>query len=64
MIYFSILQSNHFTADDLKKASNILRKEFPDGPKVNKMTIEKFSFTDISNQIRKSYQEVSKSLYS
>lgn len=51
------------TGEDLKIASAILKKEFPNGPKVKPMEMEKYSFNEIANHIRKSYQEVSKSLH-
>jgi len=52
-----------FTGHQLKTASTILKKEFPNGPKVKKMEIERFSFNEIANHIRLSYQQVSKSLH-
>ncbi len=64
MIYFEILKTTEFTATELKKASAIIKNEFPNGPKVNRMEIKKFSFNEIANHIHTSYQEVSKSLYS
>jgi hypothetical protein len=64
MIYFDIFNTTKFTGSELKQASDILKKAFPDGPKVQKMDLEKYSFNEIANHIHISYQEVSKSLYS
>jgi hypothetical protein len=64
MKYFDIFNTTKFTGSELKQASDILKKAFPDGPKVQKMDLEKYSFNEIANHIHISYQEVSKSLYS
>jgi hypothetical protein len=64
MIYFDIFNTTKFTGSELKQASDILKKAFPDGPKVQKMELEKYSFNEIANHIHISYQEVSKSLHS
>ena len=64
MKYFDIFNTTKFTGSELKQASDILKKAFPDGPKVQKMELEKYSFNEIANHIHISYQEVSKSLHS
>jgi len=64
MIYFDIFNTTKFTGSELKQASDILKKAFPNGPKVQKMELEKYSFNEIANHIHISYQEVSKSLHS
>jgi hypothetical protein len=64
MIYFDIFNTTKFTGSELKQASDILKKAFPNGPKVQKMELEKYSFNEIANHIHTSYQEVSKSLHS
>ena len=64
MIYFDIFNTTKFTGSKLKQASDILKKAFPNGPKVQKMELEKYSFNEIANHIHTSYQEVSKSLHS
>lgn len=51
------------TSEDLKIASAILKKEFPNGPKVNRMEMQQYSFNEIATQIHNSYQQVSKSLH-
>jgi hypothetical protein len=63
MTYFDIFNTTKFTGTELKDASAILKKEFPNGPKVNRMEMEQFSFNEIANHIRNSYQQVSKSLH-
>ena len=63
MRYFEMFKLGSFTGRQLKTASTILKKEFPNGPKVKKMEIERFSFNEIANHIRLSYQQVSKSLH-
>jgi hypothetical protein len=64
MKYFDIFNTTKFTGSELKQASDILKKAFPDGPKIQKMELEKYSFNEIANHIHISYQEVSKSLHS
>jgi hypothetical protein len=65
MIYFDIFNTATFTGSELKEASNILKKAFPNGPRVQhtEKVPGEFSFNEIANHIRNSYQEVSKSLY-
>jgi hypothetical protein len=63
MIYFDIFNTTKFTGTELKTASAIIKKAFPNGPKVKHMEMEQFSFNEIANHIRTSYQQVSKSLY-
>lgn len=63
MRYFEMFKLGSFTGHQLKTASTILKKEFPNGPKVKRMEMEQFSFNEIANHIRTSYQQVSKSLY-
>lgn len=65
MIYFDIFNTTKFTGTELKTASNILKKAYPDGPRVQhtEKVPGEFSFNDIANHIRNSYQEVSKSLH-
>lgn len=63
MTYFDVFKTTNFTSRDLKEASAILKKEFPNGPKVKRMEMERFSFNEIANHIHNSYQQVSKSLY-
>lgn len=65
MNHFDIFNTTKFTGEELKRASAILKKEFPNGPKVIRMKLdEKPSFNEIANHIHTSYQEVSKSLHS
>ena len=63
MIYFDIFNTTKFTGTELKTASAIVKKEFPNGPKVKHMEVEQFSFNEIANHIHTSYQEVTKSLH-
>lgn len=63
MKYFDMFKTGNFTVNQLKAASDLLKKEFPDGPKVRRMEMERFSFNEIANHIRLSYQQVSKSLH-
>ena len=63
MTYFDIFNTTKFTGGELKQASSIMKQAFPDGPKVNRMEMEQFSFNEIANHIRNSYQQVSKSLH-
>ncbi len=63
MTYFDIFNTTKFTGTELKEASAILKKEFPNGPKVKHMEMEQFSFNEIANHNRTSYQQVSKSLH-
>lgn len=63
MKYFDMFKTGNFTVNQLKTASDLLKKEFPDGPKVRRMEMERFSFNEIANHIRLSYQQVSKSLH-
>jgi hypothetical protein len=63
MKYFETVKIGNFTGHELKKASDILKKNYPNGPKVKRMETEKYSFNEIANHIRNSYQEVSKSLH-
>lgn len=63
MTYFNTFNQIEFTGEELKIASDILKKEFPNGPKVKRMEMEKYSFNEIANHIRNSYQQVSKSLH-
>ncbi len=63
MTYFNTFNQIEFTSEELKIASDILKKEFPNGPKVKRMEMEKYSFNEIANHIRNSYQQVSKSLH-
>ena len=63
MTYFDIFNTTKFTGTELKDASAIVKKEFPNGPKVKRMEMEQFSFNEIANHIRTSYQQVSKSLH-
>ena len=63
MKYYQVFKTGDFTGRQLKTASAILKKEFPNGPKVKHMEIERFSFNEIANHIRLSYQQVSKSLH-
>jgi hypothetical protein len=65
MKYFEIFGLGEFTGHDLKKASEILKKEFPNGPRIQhtERLPGKFSFNEIANHIRNSHQEVSKSLH-
>ena len=63
MKYFDMFKTGNFTVNQLKAASDLLKKEFPDGPKVRRMEMERFSFNEIANHIRLSNQQVSKSLH-
>lgn len=63
MKYFDMFKTGNFTVNQLKAASDLLKKEFPNGPKVKRMEMERFSFNEIANHIRISYQQVSKSLH-
>ena len=65
MIYFDIFNTTKFTGSKLKQASDILKKEFPNGPRIQhtEKVPGEFSFNEIANHIRNSYQEVSKSLH-
>ena len=65
MKYFETGTQQSASSNELKIASSILKKEFPNGPKVIRMKLdEKPSFNEIANHIHTSYQEISKSLYS
>ncbi len=63
MTYFDVFKTTNFTSKDLKEASAILKKEFPNGPKVKRMEMKPYSFNEIANHIHNSYQQVSKSIY-
>lgn len=63
MKYFDIFKIGDFTFNQLKEASALLKKEFPNGPKVIRMEMKKHSFNEIANHIHNSYQQVSKSLH-
>jgi hypothetical protein len=65
MKYFETPIQQPANSNELRIASSILKKEFPNGPKVIRMTLdEKPLFNEIANHIHTSYQEVSKSLRS
>jgi hypothetical protein len=65
MKYFETFIQQPADSNELRIASSILKKEFPNGPRVIRMELdEKLSFNEIANHIHTSYQEVSKSLYS
>jgi hypothetical protein len=65
MTYFDISNTVRFTNDELKKGSLMIKKEFPNGPAVKTTYPDGvYSFNEIANHIRLSYQEVSRSLYS
>lgn len=63
MKYFDMFKTGSFTVNQLKVASDLLKKEFPNGPKVKRMEMKQFSFNEIANHIHNSYQQVSKSLH-
>jgi hypothetical protein len=65
MTYFDISNTVRFTNDELKKGSLMIKKEFPNGPAVKTTYPDGvYSFNEIANHIRLSYQEVSRSLHS
>ncbi len=65
MRYINEYSSLSFNGKELKKASKILKEAYPNGPLIQ--NTEKipgiFSFNEIANHIRTSYQQVSKSLH-
>lgn len=63
MTYFDIFKTTKFTGEELKAASSIMKQAFPNGPKVDRMEMEQYSFNEIANHIHSSYQQVSKSLH-
>jgi hypothetical protein len=65
MKYFDESIYTRFSSEDLRKGSLMIKREFPDGPAVKTIYPDRvYSFNEISNYIRLSYQEVSRSLHS
>ena len=65
MKYYNSFSMPAFSGKELKAASRLLRKEHPDGPRVQS-TIKpdkNYSFNEIANNIRPTLLEISKSLY-
>lgn len=63
--YQKLYEPEIFVASDLSKASHILRDEYPNGPVVaSTIRPEKsHSYNEISQHIRQSLLEISKSIY-
>ena len=65
MKYYNSFSMPAFSGKELKAASRLLRKEHPNGPRVQS-TIKPdkdYSFNEIANNIRPTLLEISKSLY-
>lgn len=57
-------ENKQFTAKELKAASDIMKREYPNGPKVKTYKPDKqYSFNEIADNIRPTLNEISKSLY-
>jgi hypothetical protein len=64
MKYFDESIYTRFSSEDLRKGSLMIKKEFPNGPVVKTIYPDRvYSFNEIANHIRLSYQEISKSLH-
>jgi hypothetical protein len=64
MRYFNEYVSKPFTGKELKKASELQKKEFPEGPRVTTVKPDKeYSFNEISSNIRPTLYEISRSLH-
>lgn len=53
-----------FTGKELKKASELMKKEFPNGPSVKTYQPDKeYTFNEIASNIRPTLFEISRSLH-
>ena len=64
MKYINEYLTKPFTGKELKKASELMKKEFPNGPCVEtQQPDKKYTFNEIANNIRPTLFEISKSLH-
>jgi hypothetical protein len=65
MKYYNDFVMPGFLYKDLKKASTLLRKDYPNGPRIMTTTEpdRKYTYNEISSNIRPTILEISKSLY-
>jgi hypothetical protein len=64
MRYINDYDSKPFTGKELKKASELQKKEFPDGPKITTAHPDKtYTFNEISASIRPTLYEISRSIH-
>ena len=65
MRYYNSFDMPSFTGKQLRTASEILRRTYPNGPYVQSTSRpdKDYSFNDIASNIRPTLLEISKSLY-
>ena len=63
MIYYKMFDLPSFKGEELKKASNVIKQAFPNGPKVHTVFPGgPYTFNDIASNIRPQLTKLNKSL--